>query len=145
MGEETYSATIFDLGTSWMGVSVSRFCCFISGEAARDTQTVGDKLGPRARVDIMEKGTLASIGCQMVGWSANNNVEERGRNLNRYYIRICIWGLRKIMRNFSVWISRPKREQGAEYNSEESPTFKNTIRIHVRVKFSIGICLVIFE
>jgi hypothetical protein len=80
----------------------------------------------------------------MTGWSVTNDLEERGRNLITYYHRICMEGLKKTMKSFSVWMSPLKHEQGAECNLEGLSTIKNTIKLHVRVKLSSELSVVIF-
>jgi hypothetical protein len=42
------------------------------------------------------------------------DLEERVRNPITYYSRICMEGLKKIMKSFSVCLSRLKYEQGVE-------------------------------
>jgi hypothetical protein len=77
MGEWMYSTNIFDLGTRWMGVvSLTPVPLYLRGSSPRYPDC-RDKLGPRARVDVMEKETLALVRCQMIGRSVNNNLEPK--------------------------------------------------------------------
>jgi hypothetical protein len=55
MGEWRYSSTFLDIGTSWKCVAASRPCRFIPGEGSAGTHSIGDRVGPRAGLDAVEK------------------------------------------------------------------------------------------